>query len=560
MYLEVLSCQNLPNKDIGGDVGNVSDPFVTAVYEDAVMQTSVIDNELSPQWPPWTKRAVCFNIMRSSSILYLAVFDYDLASQHDPIGRVAINVNNLKHDTVYLLKYNLCSSSNISEGREKQGTITIRLRIEINNLKAALLEGLKPRPTVYINVKKEKSFRVLRYTCFGKHDHDEEDFNATVMKSYVYEALEYKSTVLDTIGNALHSLMFWRGQVRIFSWMLPLHSLLFFCMGVVLVENPHMFPSFLLSSVAWVLLATNTVRVQHPSPWKRCIPFFIYLEALVGFNVIKGKQHIDAYEGWRETEELEIKRKKQIEENEEVAKATEEKMQRLQELRDENLLTQVGGNNLIPLEVFVRLGKYQAWLGEILKKMRMAKIIILWEDTNLSFWTTTISLVVGIFSLFLPWAFILTFTGRAVIWGAFGPHMKIVDYMLTRSKTKNEEVKIQDSKSMIVLDKYEKLARIRREETVKLKAAKCLRFGKYMIKVPSFNLAWYFDYPLPESTAKPWKKDPVALDIQKTRWLPKQQLFGTMIPRPEKLASQNKDQSKRKKKLMETQLEKFMVT
>mmetsp|Transcript_39822 Transcript_39822/g.77784 ORF Transcript_39822/g.77784 Transcript_39822/m.77784 type:complete len:236 (+) Transcript_39822:1342-2049(+) len=235
-------------------------------------------------------------------------------------------------------------------------------------------------------------------------------------------------------------------------------------------------------------------------------------------------------------------------------------MQRLQELRDENLLTQLGTNNLIPLEVFVRLGKYQAWLGEILKKIRMAKIIILWEDTNLSFWTTVFSLVVGIFSLFLPWAFILTFTGRAVIWGAFGPHMKVVDYMLTRSKIKNEEVKIQDNKSTIVFDRYEKLARIRREETVKLKAARCIRFGKYMIKVPSFNLAWYFDYPRPESTAKPWKKDPTALDMQETRWLPRQQLFGTMIPRLEKLASQNKDQSERKKKLMETQLEELMVT
>ena len=34
--------------------------------------------------------------------------------------------------------------------------------------KAALMAAFKPRPKIHVNVKKEKSFAVVRYTCFGE--------------------------------------------------------------------------------------------------------------------------------------------------------------------------------------------------------------------------------------------------------------------------------------------------------------------------------------------------------------------------------------------------------
>mgnify|MGYP003416783918 FL=1 len=37
-----------------------------------------------------------------------------------------------------------------------------------------------------------------------------------------------------------------------------------------LVEHPHLAPSFFLLSAAWFMIATETLRVQHPSPWHRC--------------------------------------------------------------------------------------------------------------------------------------------------------------------------------------------------------------------------------------------------------------------------------------------------
>lgn len=198
LFLEILQCNDLPNVDVGEAVGNVTDPFVAAVFEDALVQTPVIDDELSPCWLPWTDRAFCFNMMHPESTLYLGVFDYDLGpmSSHDPIGRVAVNVGNLQHNTVYTLKYNLYPSSNVTDRTvctfvlfavqhcwkpnlslfqcsfvflpQAQGTVTIRLRIEMKHEKAALMASLRPRPKIHVNVHKEKSFNIVQYTCYGQ--------------------------------------------------------------------------------------------------------------------------------------------------------------------------------------------------------------------------------------------------------------------------------------------------------------------------------------------------------------------------------------------------------
>jgi hypothetical protein len=103
----------------------------------------------------------------------------------------------------------------------------------------------------------------------------------------------------------------------------------------------------------------------------------------------------------------------------------------------------------------------------------------------------------GLVSLFLPWTFILTWTGRIVVWGFLGPQMKLVDLTLTTRSggggTKGDGE--TDEKDGVTVQKLVEtfqtqfnLARMRREETVKLKDIKELAFGKYSIQVPSFNL------------------------------------------------------------------------
>jgi C2 domain len=173
LFVEILHCDSLPNLDVGGFAGNKTDAFVSIVFEDAVVQTDVVDDTLSPRWLPWTKRAFIFHMLHSSSQLFLGVFDYDAGfnptDDHDLIGRVSVDLSNLQKDTVYTLNYQLFPTARMA-ARDKQGNITIRLRLDIPDERKVLLSAIEPPPAIYVNVKTRKEFRVVRYTCTGKYN------------------------------------------------------------------------------------------------------------------------------------------------------------------------------------------------------------------------------------------------------------------------------------------------------------------------------------------------------------------------------------------------------
>jgi hypothetical protein len=128
-------------------------------------ETNVVDDELSPHWLPWTQRAFCFPLGHPSQVLYLGVFGYKRhPMQHQPIGRVEINLCNMQHNTLYDLRYTLYASSHKFNTRSSNGTIRVRLRIEVDNERAFLLAALLPPPSNYVNVSKKKSLRVVRFT------------------------------------------------------------------------------------------------------------------------------------------------------------------------------------------------------------------------------------------------------------------------------------------------------------------------------------------------------------------------------------------------------------
>ena len=105
---------------------------------------------------------------------------------------MAVKLSNLERDTDYTLSYDLYPSSNVTD-RTAAGSITMWVRIEYNDQNEALLAALRPRPKFHINVRKEKSLSVLRYTCFGENgDADDQPFDLTVTSSYVNEIHEYK--------------------------------------------------------------------------------------------------------------------------------------------------------------------------------------------------------------------------------------------------------------------------------------------------------------------------------------------------------------------------------
>ena len=93
---------------------------------------------------------------------------------HDLIGRVSIDLTNLRKDTGYILSYNIYPGARLTRtgdaGRKSLGKVTVRLRLEIPDERKLVLCALEPPENVYVNVKKRKDFRVLRQTCIDKYD------------------------------------------------------------------------------------------------------------------------------------------------------------------------------------------------------------------------------------------------------------------------------------------------------------------------------------------------------------------------------------------------------
>ena len=167
--------------DAGSWLGNLTDSFVSIVYEDVYLRTDTIDDCLDPVWLPWTHRAFILNMNHASSQIFLGVFDYDGGlSDHDIIGRVSVDLTNLKPNTEYLLSYNLYQSARVS-GRDIQGKIKIRLRLDIPDERKVVLSVLEPPHPIFVNMKRGKDFRVIRQTCLGKQD--VERYNQAILRS-----------------------------------------------------------------------------------------------------------------------------------------------------------------------------------------------------------------------------------------------------------------------------------------------------------------------------------------------------------------------------------------
>jgi hypothetical protein len=181
IFLEILSAEGLPQMDTGSWLGNLTDSFVSIVYEDTFIRTDTIDDCLDPVWFPWMDRAFILNMGHASSQIFLGVFDFDGGfDDHDMIGRVSVDLTNLRPDTEYLLSYNIYPSAIVS-GRDIMGKINIRLRLEIPDERKLALSALEPPPPTYVNVKKGKDFRVVRQTCLGTTDVDK--YSISTLKS-----------------------------------------------------------------------------------------------------------------------------------------------------------------------------------------------------------------------------------------------------------------------------------------------------------------------------------------------------------------------------------------
>jgi hypothetical protein len=558
LFVEIIGCDDLPNLDTGGR--NKTDTFVSIVYQDSVVSTDIIDDCLSPRWMPWTKRAFIFHIMHSSSQLFLGVFDFDEGinptDDHDLVGRVSVDLTNLRKDTLYTLKYNIFTTARMAD-RKRRGSITVRLRLEIEDDRKLLLSNLEPPPDMYVNVKKRKDFRVVRYTCTGKYDMTKYDMK--YINSYIEELLSIQH-VLYYLQDALMALILWRGtlpiEIRGETYKFPVHSLSAFIAAVLLVEQPQLIPSLFFGCIAWLIIAIMDYRQNLPDLWSRCKTFreFIYI-LFVGKSPIS-PHNIKQYEQYEEAKKFLEDQQKRIEESEKAAerayeesvKAQEEYEREMEEIgeADVDISTKTGGVSLDPFKPI--LFPVQQNLALICRYLRHVRYVLFWEECYIAFWVSAGCLLLSIICVFIPWFFLIKWTSRFLVWFTFGPWMKLVDVYYVSKIKPPTEAEIQEKKK---LDREKRRlqtsaaaakARVKRENATKLKAMKKYMFGRYIAKVPILKEDRYRDLPLPSSTAVPYRPKPLPLSelamqeagYHRTR-LPGQHLVGDMIPRAETL-------------------------
>ena len=171
LYAEVLACHGLPKLDKLSSTDAVT-YFVCGPYAFA---SDVIDGFLSPVWPSKSRRACIFPLFHAYQKLYAAVFDDDGPGAHDDFaGRVVVDLARLRPGSVYdvFIPLRMYQNAYVKKAR---GVIHLRLRVEWDNEKKALLSYLKlPKKTkqlgnaVTVNCADTKAFRNVVLTVQGK--------------------------------------------------------------------------------------------------------------------------------------------------------------------------------------------------------------------------------------------------------------------------------------------------------------------------------------------------------------------------------------------------------
>jgi len=547
LFVEVIGCDGLPNTDVIGK----TDSFALVVFEDGYGKTDVVDDVLSPRFMPWARRAFIFNIEHPSSDLKVGVFDYDSMGQNDMIGRVSVPVSSLRPETEYVLSYNLYEDA-VTPERKPQGSVTLRLRVEFDSPKQVVMANLSPPVEQFINFQNPKHLAMAKTVVDGKTDMV--SYGIGTLTMHISELLSYLN-VTYYIGDAIISLLFWRGQVPLFGkFMIPLHSMIAFFAAITFVERPTLCFSYFWFGNAWLLLAIQNWRNTAPHAWNRTTPFarilmMMALDKAAGPEIIPAdfqKMEADEYEFYmaekiRRAEEAALKR---YEENNKLWEET----QHLDQTGETDISTKKSSLADYASPFKSILYPIQQILYSVCYYLRIVRNIYLWDEQYYAAFLTAASILVGLVFYILPWAFILRWTGRIVAWLVFGPHMKLVDvfyYSKLKVDTEEEELKKMEEYYKGLKEdatKNAELARIKTEEAVKQKSVKEILFGQFVTRVPVIKCESFIDLPLHNSYSKkyvPPAKEPTVYHIGG------QALVGTIIPELQSIKDQ-KDAKEKK--------------
>jgi len=167
--------------------------------------------------------------------------------------------------------------------------------------------------------------------------------------------------------------------------------------------------------------------------------------------------------------------------------------------------------------------------------IRFTKSLVTCENSGISFILIVSFIAIGSILILIPCGKILHWLLRLFVWFVLGPWIRLTEFASTRHKSSEqmrrivEEIKEKEQNRLLE-------ARINKEESIKLRATRCLRFGRFVIRVPYTNTIRYHDKPLPESFAESsrcienGRRQSVRSFMHVTHYVPGQKHHGVMIP------------------------------
>jgi len=573
LYVELLGCDGLPNMDImTANVFDSTDAFACLIYEDGLVNTDVIGDCLSPRWMPWCRRAFVFNIGHPSSNLLIGVFDYNPEmspsqmvsrvvtgnSNHDPIGRVQVQISNFAADTVYTLSYPLFPGGLEDQRQESMGKLWIRIRKEWSAPRSSIVGAsarLMPSPAK-VSIPRFADYEVARYTAEGPYD--DTGFDLAMFARYIKELQLHRARGFASFKRAALLVILWRGHypVRIFrkDMLLPLHSITAFVWANIVAWDYNRILSFFLFSIGWILLAFNELVRSNPSPWDQKRGYWhLWWVVLTGANLavrIDPYQDIDDVNAYQEQEE---QQKRWLQRDLELKAGFIAEMK--QELgydvlpgfippmiadvdttpAESGILDRMKVDSILLKPV---LHPIQLKLRRIVIGIRKFKSFLLWDESICTFWVVTASLVASILTFWVPFEFIVRWALRFLSFFGLGPWNMIFDRLYFREPPGMTDEQRDAEIRKRWRAKHEKIIRmaaenqLRKEQEAKQDSMKTFMFGKYHVSAPNFGSELFQDTPLPESFAIPCERAEVPpVHIAERKF--DQHLEGVMIPKRE---------------------------
>ena len=296
---------------------------------------------------------------------------------------------------------------------------------------------------------------------------------------------------------------------------------------------------------------TSSWRNENPNPWNSCKNFQFFLATVVfgrpprpqtidPNQIAEAKAKDNDVDYWEaRVQRAEEKAKQRAEE---YRKEQEEFLREMDEIGDvtEDLVEFSTGFGIDPIRAY--LFPIQQYLGVACNWARVLKNVLTWEESYISFLVCVICFLMSFAVYFISWMHCIKWILRIVVWGAFGPWMKLADvFYFSKLDSSNSE---KERKNRLHLEREKKLkqhkqeTQLKREKAGKLRDFKQYMFGDHICRVNTLKKDRYYDIPLETSSATPYltkRKSLGTLVIEEAGYgvtrVEGQQLEGELIPK-----------------------------